>query len=382
MQKKGVWALIGAVVVVLVGLCAGTAWFITRGAPMLGRVVMSDPLKEGEIITGENWSMTAPDPGWRRLKPASLAKMPLPKAAWLTRSETDTWAAVEQMTPQTPGNQFVPALLGEVLRDNYREGTSKFEEYKHETIETCGSPAEIYEFRAVRDGLDATYVMGAFVAYNRGYQVDAWALSSDWEELAPQLRKLVRSFCPIDTDFDREWMRNFVTLKGMKALDEHLKQFSGERLNLESISLHYKGVKRLGRKELERHAQLRLAMVKGASAKECAGVWLYDLAALETRLQTLQGDDIRDWYRLERRAQDAEVNEESAQNIASEAERQAALNTLKAPKFKAAWSALFDDLKNLSDDDVCNGTTMAYEHALSREGDDREALLRALMWID
>lgn len=368
--------------VLLLGLCAGSAWFVTRGAPMLGRVVMSDPLREGDPVTGANWSLTVPANGWRKLKPASMAKMPLPKLLWLTRAETDTWAAVEQLTPQTEGNQYVPSLLGAVLRDNYKEGTSKFEELAHETIETCGAPAELYEFRAVRDGLDATYVMGAFVGYNRGYQVDAWALSSDWPELAPQLRKLVRSFCPTDNDFDREWMRNFVALKGMKELDEHLVEFSGEALNRESMRLHYMGVKRLGRKELEHHAQLRLKLVKGASSKECSGVWLYDLAAIEARLQTLPADDIREWYRLERRAQNAEVLEDTATNVADAATRQAALNALKTPKFKAAWSALFDDLKSLSDEQVCDGTTMAYEYAMSLEGEEREALLRALMWID
>lgn len=382
MQKKGVWVIVGVSGGLLAALCGGSAWFVTRGAPMLGRVVMSEPLPVGVPVIGDKWSLEVPAPGWRRLKPASMAKMPLPKQAWFTRAQTDTWAAIEQLTPQTAGNQYVPSLLGPVLRDNYKEGTSRFEELAHETIETCSVPAEVYEFRAVRDGLDATYVMGAFVAYGRGYQVDAWALSADWPELAPQLRKLVRSFCPTDTDFDREWLRNFVALKGLKELDEHLLRFSGDALNRESVRLHYVGVKRLGRKELERHAQLRLKLVKGASAKDCAGVWLYELAAIEARLQTLPADDIRDWYRLERRAQDAEVREDTATNVADAATRQAALDTLKAPQFKAAWSALFDDLKSLSDEQVCEGTTMAYEHALTLEGDQREALLRALMWID
>ena len=83
-----------------------------------------------------------------------------------------------------------------------------------------------------------------------------------------------------------------------------------------------------------------------------------------------------------RRAQNAEVLEDTATNVADAATRQAALNALKTPKFKAAWSALFDDLKSLSDEQVCDGTTMAYAYAMSLEGDEREALLRALMWID
>lgn len=364
------WSLLGLVCCALV--CVASSVASVKLWPKLSRRIISTPLKNGQVVAVNTWSIAAPSSTWRQLKPAAAAKMPVYKDLWFVSGVTDATIAVEEIKLEAE-HQVLPQRFAEAMLEHFRTSSTTFEPRASSDFETCGVPAQLREFRAVGSEGDFTYVVGFVSAYGRAYDVSAWVSSAHFEEVADELREAVKSFCAKDPDFEREWLRNFIEVSALEKLDEALS--AGDvtsRLQL-SLELHSLGVARLARKDLERHTELQLRLTRTATPKECVDVFDWNLDVIEARLKTLPAAEIWEWYRLERRAQVAELEETAPANAADYAARNRAIERVMKDE---RWKAVF----HVADEETrCKSTRQLYEYALSLGLDDKDALLRALV---
>lgn len=362
-------------------VCVASSLALAKMGPRARRVLSSTPVENGARVETAKWTLTFPSAEWRRLNPGARRSLPSSKEDAFVHVPSGALLTVEGVVSEK-GQYSTLALADAMVQQQRRTGTD-LEVVSSSTFETCGVDGELRELRVTRNKRRFLFVEATYVGYWRGYSVSAWIEAQDAAEFAGELRKAATAFCPVDDVFSREWLRNF----SISYHDERLRDVvlaregeTVEALNQRLLLLHTHGLKRLSRRELVRHVELMLALTRDADVTTCRNVWRWDLASLEARLATRPVDEMRDWYRIARHAQLAELEDTWADDaVARVAVRDAGDAPLPTALLEAARRNLLSDA---SPGALCTDATMLIEYALALPSDDRDALLRGVTWYE
>lgn len=373
------WALGGGVVLVL--LCVATGVAAAKFGPLAMRAMSSTPLPSDGVVSTDAWALTLPSSKWRRLTPRALATMPVKKEAAFLHMATGGLLAIDGVTSKT--SQWEASKFAEAMVEQERKSSTDLEVLDSSTFSTCGVDAELRELRLTRQGKRYVFLHASYVGYHRVYDVSAWVEEKDFAASSDELRAAVKGFCPIDSPFLREWLRNFIASYTDEKLHPSMQSGDGEgsaEVTTRMLVLHYSGIQRLSRRELVRAAELMLAMTDDAEPEVCAGVWRWDLVHIENRLATLPVEQMREWYRIGRHAQRASVDDAWDDEMASFEAIGAALDAPLPTQALTDAREVALQLQPLTD--LCGAARAVTKYALSLPPDERDAMLRALASTD
>ncbi|MGV3624773.1 MAG: hypothetical protein ACO1OB_28395 [Archangium sp.] len=370
------WVVLGLVVFGV--MCLGSGIAVWKFGAKVSRLAISSPLPAGKDIVTERWTLTPASDRWRRMSDAAVKNL-VKKDLWLVHADTGALLAVEGVE-SGEANQYLPSRLAQVMVEQQKRQSSAFELLGESSFETCGAPAQLREYRATREGIAMTYVAATYAGRGRGYDVTAWVEDRFASEMMEELRRAAKGLCPIDSDFDREWLKNFFILsedepfKSAFAEDTGSPQDRGQR----ALDFRVAGLARLSRRDLKRYAELMLALTRDTPPERCSDIWRWNAVVTEAQLETLALPEIRDWFRIERHAQQAVLDEKWADD-ATDAQAQDEVLENLAPEILVALGKFEPDA---SAETFCDSGRVLFTHALTLPEDERDALLRSLVSFD
>lgn len=361
------WLLLGLAVFGVMCLASGLAVWKFGGTA--SRYLISRPLPAGETVSTPAWTLTAPSPQWRQLTPQAEKGMPVKKDAWLIHLGTGSLLSVEGVE-SGGNNQHIPARLANAMVDQQKRDGVDFEMLASSEFETCGAPAQLREYRVTRDGTPMIYAEATYASRGHGYVVTAWGEAENATSLRDELVRGATGFCPNDSDYDREWLRNFFIVTDEEPFKSAFAE--GQR----ALATHSSGIRRLSRRELVRFVELQLAMTKDVDVEACSNIFTWRALDIEAALQKLSSSEVRDWFRIARHAQQAVLEDTMSDEAADEAAQDRAFKKARnAPVVRQA----IDEFDGPTSEAACVGSRAILEYALSLDGDERDALLRVVV---
>ncbi|MBI5532537.1 MAG: hypothetical protein HY898_07470 [Deltaproteobacteria bacterium] len=191
--------LVGSIVFGLyLAVASASLLLVTAGKLPLAALVLKatgaiEPIPS-KTVTGHavRYSLKLPDDRWF-VRKDSLAKKDNPLAdRWLIRPDIDAHILV--IAEHVPG-AVVPLdpYTDEVL-NNAKKASTKFSLKHRAAIEGRAEQARVARVTATVDKLDLEYMFGVYAAYDRGFQVVAFAPAKSFDKIAGDFEKMITSF--------------------------------------------------------------------------------------------------------------------------------------------------------------------------------------------
>lgn len=146
------------------------------------------------VVAGESASYTVTVPSMRwHMRSESLAKRDNPLSdRWLIRPDLDAHVLI--IAEHVPGSIVPIDPYTDQVLDNARKAASRFEIMSREPLATQAARARVVRAHATVSRLDIQYCFAVFAAYDRGFQVVAFAPENSFEKARADIDAIIASF--------------------------------------------------------------------------------------------------------------------------------------------------------------------------------------------
>jgi hypothetical protein len=198
-EAKKARLLVGSIVFGLyLAVASASLLLVTAGKLPFAAMVLKatgaiEPLSS-TTVTGQavRYSLKLPDDRWY-LRKDSLAKKDNPLAdRWLIRPDIDGHILV--IAEHVPGAVVPLEPYADEVLQNAKKAASKFSLKSRGPIPGRAEHGRIMRATATVDKLDLEYMFGVYAAYDRGFQVVAFAPAKSFDKIAADFEKMITSF--------------------------------------------------------------------------------------------------------------------------------------------------------------------------------------------